>query len=287
VAERKRKAKKKRITEIAGYRIVRVTRLRPIYITSLEQLAKILDRYAAAVQKSERLYYLYMEKSLKALENLIVYMEFYSTSTWNYIIFKKLNGLASYLYGTYMTVKLGNISPTLADILYKFLDNTRRIFCKRTATPTLPEKMCTKGEIDTFIRWQMDMSLAMLSPTDLVKARRIGFPRAFQSTLGRAILFANRAAKTADSILNELGRQFVSLGMLSLEKLKPEDQERARRMIEDTRSVILREMMLMDLTHGIAKKINEILLDAALELGMVSNALIEAMFKPPRGSSSA
>jgi len=228
-----------------------------------------------------------MEKALKALENLIVYMEYYSMSTWNYIIFRKLNGLASYLYGTYMTVKLGNISPTLADMLYKFLDNTRRIFCKRTATPTLPEKMCTKTEIDTFIRWQMDMSLAMLSPADLEKARRIGFPRAFQSALGRAILFANRAAKTADSILNELGRQFVSLDTLSLEKLSPKDQERARRMIEDTKSLMLREMMLMDLTHGIAKKINEILLDAALELGMVSDALIEAMFKPPRSSSSA
>jgi len=287
VAERKRKAKKGKPKEIAGYRILKVRRLRPIYITSLEQLAKILDRYAIAVRKSERLYYLYMEKALKALQNLIVYMEYYSTSTWNYIIFKKLNGLASYLYGTYMTVKLGNISPTLADILYKFLDNTRRIFCKRTATPTLPEKMCTKEEIDTFIQWQMDMSLAMLSPTDLVEARRIGFPRAFQSALGRAILFANRAAKTADSILNELGKQFVSLDVLSLEKLSPEDQERARRMIDDTKNVMLREMMLMDLTQGIAKKINEILLDAALELGMVSNALIEAMFKPPRGSSSA
>ena len=287
MAERKRKAKKEKPKEIAGYRILRERRLRPIYITSLGQLAKILDNYALAVQKSERLYYLYMEKSLKALENLIVYMEYYSTSTWNYIIFRKLNGLASYLYGTYMTVKLGNISPTLADMLYKFLDNTRRIFCKRTATPTLPEKMCTKEEIDTFIKWQMDMSLAMLSPTDLEKARRIGFPKAFQSALGRAILFANRAAKTADSLLNELGRQFVSLDMLSLEKLSPEDQEKARRMIEDTKSVILREMMLMDLTHGIAKKINEILLDAALELGMASDALIEAMFKPPRGSSSA
>jgi len=287
VAERKRKAKKEKPKEIAGYRILRERRLRPIYITSLGQLAKILDNYALAVQKSERLYYLYMEKSLKALENLIVYMEYYSTSTWNYIIFRKLNGLASYLYGTYMTVKLGNISPTLADMLYRFLNSTRRIFCKRTATPTLPEKMCTKEEIDTFIKWQMDMSLAMLSPTDLEKARRIGFPKAFQSALGRAILFANRAAKTADSLLNELGRQFVSLDVLSLEKLSPEDQEKARRMIEDTKSVILREMMLMDLTHGIAKKINEILLDAALELGMVSNALIEAMFKPPRGSSSA
>jgi hypothetical protein len=287
VAERKRKAKKEKPKEIAGYRILRERRLRPIYITSLGQLAKILDRYAAAVQKSERLYYLYMEKSLKALENLIVYMEYYSTSTWNYIIFRKLNGLASYLYGTYMTVKLGNISPTLADMLYRFLNSTRSIFCKRTATPTLPEKMCTKTEIDTFIKWQMDMSLAMLSPTDLKKAKRIGFPRAFQSALGTAILFANRAAKTADSLLNELGRQFVSLDMLSLEKLSPEDQERARRMIDDTKSVILREMMLMDLTNGIAKKINEILLDAALELGIVSNALIEAMFKPPRGSSSA
>jgi len=287
VAERKGKAKKRKPKEIAGYRILRERRLRPIYITSLEQLAKILDRYALAVRKSERLYYLYMEKALKALENLIVYMEYYSMSTWNYIIFRKLNGLASYLYGTYMTVKLGNISPTLADMLYKFLDNTRRIFCKRTATPTLPEKMCTKTEIDTFIRWQMDMSLAMLSPADLEKARRIGFPRAFQSALGRAILFANRAAKTADSILNELGRQFVSLDTLSLEKLSPKDQERARRMIEDTKSLMLREMMLMDLTHGIAKKINEILLDAALELGMVSDALIEAMFKPPRSSSSA
>jgi len=285
VAERKRKARKRKTKEIAGYKILKVRRLRPIYITSLEQLAKILDRYAVAVRKSEGLYYLYMEKALKALENLIVYMEFYSTSTWNYIVFKKLNGLASYLYGVYMTVKLGNISPTLAEILYKFLDNTRRIFCKRTATPTLPEKMCTKEEIDTFIRWQMDMSLAMLSPADLEKARRIGFPRAFQSALGRAILFANRAAKTADSLLEELGRQFVSLGALSLEKLKPEDREKARRMIDDTRDVILREMMLMDLTHGIAKKINEILLDAALELGMASDALIEAMFKPPRGSS--
>jgi len=287
VAEKKKKAKKGKPKEIAGYRIVKVKRIKPIYITSLEQLAQILDRYAAAVQKSERLYYLYMEKALKALENLIVYMERYSTSTWNYIVFKKLNGLASYLYGIYMTVKLGNISPTLADILYKFLDNTRRIFCKRTATPTLPEKMCTKAEIDTFIRWQMDMSLAMLSPADLIQAQRVGFPRAFQSALGRAILFANRAAKTADSILNELGRQFVSLDTLSLERLKPEDREKARRMIDDTRSVILREMMLMDLTHGIAKKINEILLDAALELGMVSAALIEAMFKQKRGSSSA
>jgi hypothetical protein len=287
VAVRGKRARKQKTKEIAGYRILRVRVIRPIYITSLEQLAKILDRYALAVQKSERLYYLYMEKALKALENLIVYMEHYSTSTWNYIVFKKLSGLASYLYGTYMTVKLGNISPTLAEILYKFLDNTRRIFCKRTATPTLPEKMCTKGEIDTFIKWQMDMSIAMLSPADLEQARRIGFPRAFQSALGRAILFANRAAKTADFILNELGRQFVSLDTLSLEKLKPEDQEKARRMIDDTKSLMLREMMLMDLTHGIAKKINEILLDAALELGMVSNALIEAMFKPPRGSSSA
>ena len=287
MAEKKKKAKKGKPKEIAGYRIVKVKRIKPIYITSLEQLAQILDRYAAAVQKSERLYYLYMEKALKALENLIVYMERYSTSTWNYIVFKKLNGLASYLYGIYMTVKLGNISPTLAEILYKFLDNTRRIFCKRTATPTLPEKMCTKTEIDTFIKWQMDMSLAMLSPADLIQAQRVGFPRAFQSALGRAILFANRAAKTADSILNELGRQFVSLDTLSLERLKPEDREKARRMIDDTRSVMLREMMLMDLTQGIAKKINEILLDAALELGMVSDALIEAMFKQPRSSSSA
>jgi len=287
VAEEKRKARKRKAKETARYRILRVRRLKPIYITSLEQLAQILDRYAAAVQKSERLYYLYMEKALKALENLIVYMERYSTSTWNYIVFKKLNGLASYLYGIYMTVKLGNISPTLAEILYKFLDNTRRIFCKRTATPTLPEKMCTKTEIDTFIKWQMDMSLAMLSPADLIQAQRIGFPKAFQSALGRAILFANRAAKTADSILNELGRQFVSLDTLSLERLKPEDREKARRMIDDTRSVMLREMMLMDLTQGIAKKINEILLDAALELGMVSDALIEAMFKQPRSSSSA
>jgi len=226
-----------------------------------------------------------MEKALKALENLVVYMEYYSTSTWNYIIFKKLNGLASYLYSIYMALKTGNISPTLAEILYKFLDNTRRIFCKRTAMPTLPEKMCTKTEIDTFIKWQMDMSLAMLNPTDLKQAQKIGFPRAFQSALGRAILFANRAAKTAESLLEELGRQYVSLDALSLEKLKPDEQEKARRMIEDTKSVILREMMLMDLTQGIAKKINEILLDAALELGMVSNALIEAMFKPPRGSS--
>jgi len=287
VAERKRKARKEKPKEIAGYKILKERRLRPIYITSLEQLAKILDRYAVAVRKSERLYYLYMEKALKALQNLIVYMEFYSMNTWNYIIFKKLSGLASYLYGTYMNIKLGNISPTLADILYKFLDSTRSIFCKRTATPTLPEKMCTKEEIDTFTKWQMDMSLAMLSPTDLRIAQEIGFPRAFQNMLGRAILYANRAAKIADLLLNELGRQFVSLGALSLEKLKPEDQERARRMIDDTRNVILREMMLMDLTHGIAKKINEILLDAAIELGMVSDALIEAMFKQPRGSSSA
>ncbi len=227
-----------------------------------------------------------MEKALKALQNLIAYMEYYSMNTWNYIIFKKLSGLASYLYSTYMTIKLGNISPTLADMLYRFLESTRGIFCKRTATPTLPEKMCTKEELDTFTKWQMDMSLAMLSPADLIAAREIGFPRAFQNMLGRAILYANRAAKTADFILNELGRQFVSLDTLSLEKLKPEDRERARRMIDDTKGVILREIMLMDLTHGIAKKINEILLDAALELGMVSNALIEAMFKPPRGSSS-
>jgi len=285
VAERKRKAKKGKVKEIAGYRIVKVKRIKPIYITSLEQLAKVLDEYAVAVRKSERYYYLYMEKALKALENLVVYMEYYSTSTWNYIIFKKLNGLASYLYSIYMALKTGNISPTLAEILYKFLDNTRRIFCKRTAMPTLPEKMCTKTEIDTFIKWQMDMSLAMLNPTDLKQAQKIGFPRAFQSALGRAILFANRAAKTAESLLEELGRQYVSLDALSLEKLKPDEQEKARRMIEDTKSVILREMMLMDLTQGIAKKINEILLDAALELGMVSNALIEAMFKPPRGSS--
>jgi hypothetical protein len=285
VAERKRKAKKEKPKEIAGYRILRVRRLRPIYITSLEQLAKILDRYAVAVRKSERLYYLYMEKALKALQNLIVYMEFYSMNTWNYIIFKKLSGLASYLYSTYMALKLGNISPTLADMIYRFLDSTRRIFCKRTATPTLPEKMCTKAEIDTFVRWQMDMSIAMLNPIDLKQAQEIGFPNAFQNMLGRAILYANRAAKIADFILNELGRQFVSLDTLSLEKLSPEDREKARRMIDDTKSVILREMMLMDLTHGIAKKINEILLDAALELGMVSDALIEAMFKPPRGSS--
>jgi hypothetical protein len=285
VAERKKKAKKEKPKEIAEYRILRVRKIRPIYITSLEQLTKILDNYALAVQKSERLYYLYMEKALKALQNLIAYMEFYSTNTWNYIIFKKLGGLASYLYSTYMAVKLGNISPTLADMLYRFLDSTRKIFCKRTATPTLPEKMCTKEEIDTFVKWQMDMSLAMLNPTDLRIAQEIGFPRAFQNMLGRAILYANRAAKTADFILNNLGRQFVSLDALSLEKLSPDDRERARRMIDDTKSVILREMMLMDLTHGIAKKINEILLDAALELGMVSNALIEAMFKPPRGSS--
>ena len=268
-----------------GYKILKIRILRPIYITSLEQLAKILDRYALRARKSERLYYLYIRKALKSLESLIVYMELYSRNTWNYIIFKKLSGLASYLYGTYMTIKLGNISPTLADILYRFLDSTRSIFCKRTATPTLPERMCTKGEIDTFIKWQMEMSLAMLNPADLKKARRIGFPKAFQSALGNAILFANRAAKTADFLLDELGRQYISLGMLSLEKLSPDNREKAIRMINDTRDVILREMMLMDLTHGIAKKINEILLDAALELGMVSDALIEAMFKPPRGSS--
>jgi len=285
VAEEKKKAKKEKVKEIAGYKILRVRKIKPIYITSLEQLAEILDRYAMAVQKSERLYYLYMEKALKALENLIMYMEHYSTSTWNYIIFRKLGGLASYLYSIYMALKMGNISPTLADILYRFLDSTRRIFCKRTAMPTLPEKMCTRGEIETFIRWQMDMSMAMLNPADLKQAQKIGFPRAFQSALGRAILFANRAAKTAESLMEELGRQYISLDTLSLEKLKPDEQEKARRMIEDTKSEILREMMLMDLTHGIAKKINEILLDAALELGMVSDALIEAMFKPPRGSS--
>jgi len=153
VAERKRKAKKEKPKEIAGYKVLKVRRIRPIYITSLEQLAKILDNYALAVQKSERLYYIYMEKALKTLQNLITYMEYYSTSTWNYIVFKKLSGLASYLYSIYMALKTGNISPTLADILYKFLDNTRRIFCKRTAMPTLPEKMCTKAEIDTFIKW--------------------------------------------------------------------------------------------------------------------------------------
>jgi hypothetical protein len=241
VAERKRKAKKEKPKEIAGYKIVKEKRIKPIYITSLEQLAKVLDEYAVAVRKSERYYYLYMEKALKALENLVVYMEFYSTSTWNYIVFKKLNGLASYLYSIYMALKTGNISPTLAEILYKFLDNTRRIFCKRTAMPTLPEKMCTKTEIDTFIKWQMDMSLAMLNPTDLKQAQKMGFPRAFQSALGRAILFANRAAKTAESLMEELGRQYISLDTLSLEKLKPDEQEKARRMIEDTKSVILRE----------------------------------------------
>jgi len=284
VAEKKGKTKKEKVKEIAGYKILKVKRIRPIYITSLEQLAKILDEYALRVRESERLYYIYMEKALKALENLIVYMERYSTSSWNYIVFRKLNGLATYLYSVYMALKMGNISPTLAEILYKFLDNTRRIFCKRTAMPTLPEKMCTKAEIDTFIKWQTDMSLAMLNPADLKRAQKLGFPKAFQSALGRAILFANRAAKTADSLMEELGRQYVSLDTLSLEKLSPADQEKARTMIEDTKSVILREMMLMDLTHGIAKKINEILLDAALELGMVSDALIEAMFKPPRGS---
>jgi len=285
VVEKKGKAKKEKVKEIAGYKIPKVKRIKPIYITSLEQLAKILDEYALRVRESERLYYIYMEKALKALENLIVYMERYSTSTWNYIVFRKLNGLASYLYSTYAALKLGNISPTLADILYRFLDSTRRIFCKRTAMPTLPEKMCTKEEIDTFIKWQMDMSLAMLNPSDLKRAQKLGFPRAFQSALGRAILFANRAAKTAESLIEELGRQYISLDALSLEKLSPSDQEKARRMIEDTKSVILREMMLMDLTQGIAKKTNEILLDAALELGMASNALIEIMFKPPRGSS--
>ena len=285
MAEKKRKTKKEKAKEIAGYKILKAKRIRPIYITSLEQLAKLLDTYATAVRETEKLYYTYMEKALKALENLVVYMNYYSKSTWNYIIFKKLNGLASYLYSVYMGIKLGNISPTLAEILYKFLDNTRSIFCKRTATPTLPEKMCTKEEINTFIKWQMDMSLAILNPTDLKQAQKLGFPKAFQSAVGRAILFANRAAKTADSLLEELGRQYLVLDTLSLEKLSPKDQERARRMIEDTKSVILREMMLMDLTKGIAKKINEILLDAALELGIASNALIEVMFRPPRGSS--
>ena len=285
MAEKKKKAKKEKTKEIAGYKILKVRRLKPVYITSIEQLTKILDEYALRVRESERLYYIYMEKALKALENLIVYMDYYSTSTWNYIVFRKLSGLASYLYSTYAALKMGNISPTLADILYRFLDSTRRIFCKRTAMPTLPEKMCTRDEIDTFIKWQMDMSLAMLNPSDLKRAQKLGFPRAFQSALGRAILFANRAAKTAESLMEELGRQYISLDTLSLEKLSPSDQEKARRMIEDTKSVILREMMLMDLTQGIAKKINEILLDAALELGMASNALIEIMFKPPRGSS--
>ena len=246
----------------------------------------MLDRYALSVQETEKLYYIYMEKALKSLENLIIYMNYYSRNTWNYIIFKKLSGLASYLYSIYMAVKLGDISPTIADILYKFLDSTRKIFCIRTAMPTLPEKMCTKDEIDEFIKWQMEMSLAILNPTDLKKAQKLGFPRAFQSALGRAILFTNRAAKVADLITGELGKQFVSLDALSLEKLSPSDQEKARTMIENTKSLILREMMLMDLTHEIAKKINEILLDAALELGIVSNALIEVMFKPPRGSSS-
>ena len=285
MAEEKRKTKKGKAKEIAGYKILKTKRIAPIHITSLEQLTKILDNYAIAVQKSERLYYTYMEKALKALENLIVYMEHYSTSTWNYIVFKKLNGLASYLYSVYMALKLGDISPILAEILYKFLDNTRKIFCKRTAIPTLPEKMCTKEEIDTFVKWQMDMSMVMLSPSDLEKARKLGFPRTFQSALGRAILFTNRAAKIADSLMEELGRQYVSLDSLSLEKLKPDEQEKARTLIDNTKSVILREMMLMDLTQGIAKKINEILLDAALELGIASNALIEIMFKPPRGSS--
>jgi len=281
VAEEKRKAKKEKTKQKERKK----RKPEPIHITSLEQLTKLLDEYALRVGESVRLYYQYMEKALKALQNLIVYMEYYSMNTWNYIIFKKLSGLASYLYNTYMTLKLGNISPTLADILYKFLDSTRSIFCKRTATPTLPEKMCTKEEIDTFIKWQMDMSLAMLNPTDLKQAQKIGFPRAFQNMLGRAILYANRAAKTADFILKELGRQYLSLDTLILELPKPDEEEKARRMINDTKNVILRDMMLMDLSKGIVKKINEILLDAALELGMVSDALIEAMFKPPRGSS--
>jgi len=285
VAEKKEKARKEKTKKTTKQEKRKRKKIEPIRITSLEQLTKLLDEYALRVQESERLYYTYMEKALKALENLVVYMNYYSESTWNYIVFRKLNGLASYLYSAYMAIKLGNISPTLAEILYKFLDSTRAIFCKRTAMPTLPEKMCTREEIDTFIKWQMDMSLAMLNPTDLIKAQRIGFPRAFQSALGRAILFANRAAKTAESLMEELGKQYLSLDTIIFEGLKPDEEEKARRMIEDTKSVILREMMLMDLTQGIAKKINEILLDAALELGMASNALIEIMFKPPRGSS--
>ena len=256
-----------------------------VTITSLEQLVKLLDTYAMAVREAENRYYTYMEKALKALENLVVYMDYYSKSSWNFIIFRKLNGLATYLYSVYMGIKVGNISPTLAEILYKFLDNTRKIFCRRTAISTLPEKMCTTEEINTYIKWQSEMSLAMLNPKDLKQAQKLGFPAAFQSLVGRAILYANRAAKTADLLTEELGKQYLVLDTISLERLKPDEQEKARRMIEDTKSVILRELMLMDLSKGIVKKINEILLDAALELGMASDALISIMFRPPRGSS--
>jgi len=285
VAEKKKKTKKEKKKKTAEQKKREKLKIERVTITSLEQLVKLLDTYAVAVREAESRYYTYMEKALKALENLVVYMDYYSKSSWNFIIFRKLNGLATYLYSVYMGIKTGNISPTLAEMLYKFLDSTRKIFCRRTAISTLPEKMCTTEEINAYIKWQMDMSLAMLNPKDLKQAQKLGFPAAFQSLIGKAILYANRAAKTADLLTEELGKQYLVLDTISLERLKPDEQEKARRMIEDTKSVILREMMLMDLSKGIVKKINEILLDAALELGMASDALISIMFRPPRGSS--
>jgi len=74
VAEEKRKTKKEKTKQKERKK----RKPEPIHITSLEQLTKLLDEYALRVGESVRLYYQYMEKALKALQNLIVYMEYYS-----------------------------------------------------------------------------------------------------------------------------------------------------------------------------------------------------------------
>jgi len=77
VAEEKRKTKKEKTKQKERKK----RKPEPIHITSLEQLTKLLDEYALRVGESVRLYYQYMEKALKALQNLIVYMEYYSMNT--------------------------------------------------------------------------------------------------------------------------------------------------------------------------------------------------------------
>jgi hypothetical protein len=78
------------------------------------------------------------------------------------------------------------------------------------------------------------------------------------------------------------GREFVKLGALDVSGLPPDDQTKARDMIGKIQGELIRDLTQSGLYLDIAKKVKEILLDAALELGMVSDILIDIMFKPPR-----
>ena len=254
----------------------------PIKITSLQQLADILDKVTISIEKFENEYYKTLQQMLNSLEALVKSMDKYADKTWNYILFRKMYDLISYIYPTQLTLQFANISPTLASILEDFTKGTRDIFCKRMGISTMPDKPCSASQLNEYVDWVTEMEMQLFNPEDLDKARRLGFPRGFQSAIGRALLYANKATVAADRMKDTAGREFVKLGALDVSGLPPDDQTKARDMIGKIQGELIRDLTQSGLYLDIAKKVKEILLDAALELGMVSDILIDIMFKPPR-----